>query len=74
MENGVSSNLQSPGGAVCNSSGIFYVLKDVSNYTLSMTIQSFQDFRFGNKSHLVDSISNITPNAAITYEVKHNIT
>ena len=26
MENGVTSDLQSPGGAVCNSSGIFYVL------------------------------------------------
>ena len=37
MENGVSSNLQSPGGAVCNSSGIFYVLKDLSSYTLSMS-------------------------------------
>ena len=36
MENGVSSNLRSPGGAVRNSSGIFYVLKDLSSYTLSM--------------------------------------
>ena len=37
MENGVSSNIQSPGSAVRNSSGIFYVLKDLSSYTLSMT-------------------------------------
>ena len=36
MENGGSSNLQSPGGAVRNSSGFFYVLKDLSSYTLSM--------------------------------------
>ena len=36
MENGVGSNLQSPGRAVRNSSGIFYVLKDLSSYTLSM--------------------------------------
>ena len=26
IEKGASSNLQSPGGAVCNLSGIFYVL------------------------------------------------
>ena len=38
MENGVSSNLRSPGGAVRNSSGIFYVLKDLSSYTLSMVV------------------------------------
>ena len=36
-------------------------------------IQSFQDFRFDRESHLVDSIGNDTPTAAISYEVKHNI-
>ena len=40
MENGVSSNLRSPGGADRNSSGIFYVLKDLSSYTLSMVVCS----------------------------------
>ena len=44
-----------------------------SNPVKLTVIQSFQDFRFDSKSHLVDSINNITPNAAITYEVKHNI-
>ena len=41
MENGVSSNLQSPGGAVRNSSGIFYVVKDLSSYTFWAEIISF---------------------------------
>ena len=42
MENGVSSNLRSPGGAVRNSSGIFYVLKDLSSYTLSMVLRCLE--------------------------------
>ena len=41
MENGVSSNLRSPGGAVRNSSGIFYALKDLSSYTLSMGVPRY---------------------------------
>ena len=41
MENGFSTNLQSPGGAVRNSSGIFYVLKDLSSYTLSTYVRAF---------------------------------
>ena len=36
MENCVSSNLRSPGEAVCNLCGIFYVLEGLSRYTLSM--------------------------------------
>ena len=36
MEKGISSNLQSQGGAVFNSSGISYVLLDLSRYIWSM--------------------------------------
>ena len=49
MENGVSSNLQSPGGAVRNSSGIFYVRKDLSSYTLSMVMSAIIPSLFRGK-------------------------